>query len=92
MPGKERMINKSLTSYLQTVFGMCGTASLEKQLKPVGDQHEMQPGDVFIKGGFPGHAMIVVDVAVNKTGNKDFYAGAELYAGPGYSYCEESID
>lgn len=59
-------------SYLQTVFGMCGTASLEKQLKPVCERHEMQPGDVFIKGGFPGHAMIVVNVALNKKRNKVF--------------------
>jgi Domain of unknown function (4846) len=59
-------------NYLETVFGMCGTASLEKQLKAVNDGHEMQPGDVFIKGGFPGHAMIVVDVAVNKKGEKIF--------------------
>jgi Domain of unknown function (4846) len=63
---------RGFESYLQTVFGMCGTASLEKQLKPVWERQEMQPGDVFIKGGFPGHAMIVVDVAVNKTGNKIF--------------------
>lgn len=59
-------------NYLETVFGMCGTASLEKQLKPVGVWHEMKPGDVLIKGGFPGHAMIVVDVAVNKDGKKIF--------------------
>lgn len=58
--------------YLETVFGMCGTASLERQLKPVSNWQEMQPGDVFIKGGFPGHAMIVVDVAVNKKGKKIF--------------------
>ena len=58
--------------YLQTVFGMCGTASLEKQLKPVNDWHEIQPGDVFIKGGFPGHTMIVADVAINKEGKKIF--------------------
>jgi Domain of unknown function (4846) len=58
--------------YLETVFGMCGTASLEKQLEPVGKRHQMQPGDVFIKGGFPGHAMIVVDVAANKNGKKIF--------------------
>jgi hypothetical protein len=30
------------------------------------------PGDVFIKGGFPGHAMIVVDVAVNSYGKRLF--------------------
>ncbi|MFC0773125.1 DUF4846 domain-containing protein [Terrimonas alba] len=58
--------------YLQTVFGMCGTASLQKQLKPVSDPHDIYPGDVFIKGGFPGHAMIVVDVAANGEGEKIF--------------------
>ncbi len=58
--------------YLETVFGMCGSASLQKQLKPVSSLNEMQPGDVFIKGGFPGHAMIVMDVAVNDNGNRIF--------------------
>ena len=58
--------------YLENVFGCCGTASLEKQLKPVINLQEIKPGDVFIKVGFPGHAMIVVDVAVNKVGKKIF--------------------
>ena len=58
--------------YLETVFGMCGSASLEKQLKRVASLNELQPGDVFIKGGFPGHAMIVVDAAMNSEGNKVF--------------------
>jgi hypothetical protein len=30
----------------------------------------MQPGDVFVTGGFPGHAITVVDMAVNKAGHK----------------------
>lgn len=63
---------QTFNNYLEIVFGMCGTASLEKQLKPVNDCQEIQPGDVFIKGGFPGHAMIVVDVAINKKGKKIF--------------------
>jgi hypothetical protein len=63
-PGFER--------YLENVFGMCGSASLEKQLKPVASLQELQPGDVFIKGGFPGHAMIVIDAAINDKGNKIF--------------------
>ena len=58
--------------YLENVFGRCGSASLEKQLNPVNDIKEIQPGDVFIKGGFPGHAMIVADVAINDKGNKVF--------------------
>ncbi len=59
-------------SYLQTVFGWCGSASLEKQLKPVNNFNNIKAGDVFVQGGFPGHAMIVVDVAVNEKGKKMF--------------------
>jgi hypothetical protein len=63
---------KGFDRYLENVFGWCGSASLEKQLKPVTGRNDIQPGDVFIKGGFPGHAMIVMDVAVNDNGNKMF--------------------
>jgi hypothetical protein len=55
----------NFTKYLGRVFGMCGSASLSKQLKPVGIFLNIQPGDVIIRGGFPGHAVIVMDVAVN---------------------------
>jgi hypothetical protein len=58
--------------YLENVFGWCGSASLEKQLKPVTDLQSIVPGDVFIRGGFPGHAMIVTDVAVSREGKKVF--------------------
>jgi hypothetical protein len=38
--------------------------------KPVG---ELAAGDLFIKGGFPGHAVLVADVAQNKaTGERRF--------------------
>lgn len=58
--------------YLENVFGWCGSASLEKQLTPVPDIADIQPGDVFVKGGFPGHAMIVADMARNAEGKKIF--------------------
>lgn len=64
--------------YLQKVFGMCGTASLEKQLNAVSSLAQVQPGDVLIKGGFPGHAMIVMDVAMNEKGHK-MYLLAQSY-------------
>ncbi|HMR84409.1 MAG TPA: DUF4846 domain-containing protein [Niabella sp.] len=67
----------SFPQYLERVFGMCGTASLEKQLKPLSVKN-IKPGDVFIKGGFPGHAMIVADVARNKNG-KTVYMLAQSY-------------
>ncbi len=60
-----------LHTYLQRVFGMCGTASLGKQLKPV-DIKNIQAGDVLIRGGFPGHAVMVMEVAVNEKGKKIF--------------------
>jgi len=60
----------NLTNYLDRVFAMCGTASLSKQLKPVTEFYHIQPGDVLIRGGFPGHAVIVMDVAVNAAGEK----------------------
>jgi hypothetical protein len=63
---------QNFDNYLENVYRRCGTPSLERQLQPVIDWQEIQPGDVFIKGGFPGHAMIVVDAAINKTGNKIF--------------------
>lgn len=62
----------SFERYLEQVFGWCGSASLERQLVPLDDQESISPGDVFIKGGFPGHAMIVVDVAVNSHGQRLF--------------------
>jgi len=64
--------------YLNRVFGMCGSASLSKQLKPVAGLSAIQAGDVFIRGGFPGHAVIVMDVAVNEAGKK-IYLLAQSY-------------
>lgn len=59
-------------NYLQQVFGWCGSASLEKQLKPVTNFLDMKTGDVLVQGGFPGHAVTVVDMAENKEGKKIF--------------------
>ena len=42
-----------------------------------------------MKGGFPGHAMKVEDVAMIRKGRK-FYGAAKLFAGTGYTYCEKS--
>jgi len=63
--------------YLDRVFGMCGTASLSKQLQPA-VMHDISPGDVLIHGGFPGHAVIVMDVATNNEGIK-IYLLAQSY-------------
>ncbi|OYU81275.1 MAG: hypothetical protein CFE23_05800 [Flavobacterium sp. BFFFF1] len=64
--------------YLETVFMYAGTASLSKELKPI-KVADMKIGDVFIKGGFPGHAVIVVDMAVNKDTHKKVFLLAQSY-------------
>ena len=69
---KDKANRAEFENYLERVFGWCGSASLEKQLKPVDSINKILPGDVFIRGGFPGHAMIVADAAVNNKGEKIF--------------------
>ncbi|RTL59291.1 MAG: hypothetical protein EKK37_13420 [Sphingobacteriales bacterium] len=58
--------------YLLRVFANCGTASLSIQLNQVKGYENIKPGDVLIKGGSPGHAVIVVDAAINKEGKKAY--------------------
>jgi hypothetical protein len=58
--------------YMDYVFAYAGTYSLEHELKPA-RLASLQVGDVFIKGGFPGHAVLVADVAEDaSTGEKRF--------------------
>jgi len=63
---------QEFNGYLERVFSYCGTISLENQLKPLKNIDDLEPGDVFIKGGSPGHAVIIVDVAINGEGKKLF--------------------
>jgi hypothetical protein len=57
--------------YLELVFTYAGTLSLSKELQPIAVS-EIQIGDVFIQGGSPGHAVIVVDLATDSMGKKVF--------------------
>jgi len=64
---------KNFRSYLDVIFNYAGSYSLARQLKPKQDIHDIAIGDIFIQGGFPGHAVIVVDAALNSpTGEKIF--------------------
>lgn len=75
---KESESYKSFRDYLDVVFTYAGTASLTKELKQI-TLSQMQIGDVFIKGGSPGHAVIVVDMAVNPKTNKKLFMVAQSY-------------
>lgn len=61
---------KTFREYLDLVFMYAGTYSLSKELKKA-DIHAIEVGDIFMQGGFPGHAMIVVDMAIDpETGDR----------------------
>ena len=53
------------------VFMYAGTLSLSQELPTIAPSN-MAIGDIFIKGGSPGHAVIVMDIAENTKGEKIF--------------------
>ena len=68
----------SFRNYLDKVFMYAGTYSLSKELKKV-DIKDLSIGDVFIQGGFPGHAVIVVDVATHPVKKDKAFLLAQSY-------------
>jgi hypothetical protein len=57
----------ALRRYLRHVYTYAGTYSLERELVAVKPGNLPAIGDVIIMGGFPGHAVLVADVAVEPT-------------------------
>lgn len=71
--------NASLRAYLDTVFTFAGTLLLAKELVAVADPADIQPGDVFIDPGSPGHAEIVVDVVENTATRRRMFLLAQSF-------------
>lgn len=65
--------------YLETVFAYAGTLSLSQYLQPLTATDQLTTGNVFIKGGSPGHAVLVVDVAHHKTTGATIFLLAQSY-------------
>lgn len=65
--------------YMRIVFMYAGTASLTHELTPISDTKSVEIGDVFILGGSPGHAVIVVDVAEHMTSGDRIFMIAQSY-------------
>ena len=61
--------NAIFLEYMDVIYNYCGTLSLSKELKKI-SYTELQPGDVIIKGGSPGHAELVMDMCLSKSGGK----------------------
>ena len=83
---KTHWVNKSIPSktyqdfwgYMELIFNYAGTLSLSKELIPV-EIKDIKIGDVFIWGGSPGHAVLVIDMAKNPATNEKFFLLAQSY-------------
>jgi len=64
--------------YMELIFNYAGTLSLSKELIPVKIEH-MKIGDVFIWGGSPGHAILVIDIAINSDTKEKVFLLAQSY-------------
>tara|TARA_B110001450_G_C17557137_1_gene455133 strand:- start:67 stop:1017 length:951 start_codon:yes stop_codon:yes gene_type:complete len=64
--------------YMELIFNYAGTLSLSKELIPV-DIRDMKIGDVFIWGGSPGHAILVMDIAENSDTKEKTFLLAQSY-------------
>jgi hypothetical protein len=65
--------SRKFRNYLGGVFAIANSASLLKELETVEDRARVEPGDVFIvpaEGGVFGHAVTVMDVAVDEAGQR----------------------
>ena len=70
---------QSFRKYMDLIFTYAGSYSLSKELEFVGEMGDITPGDVLIQGGFPGHAVIVLDVIVNVSTQERGFLLAQSY-------------
>ncbi len=65
---------ESFVEYLKMVFCYAGTLSMETESEEI-DCSQMRVGDVFLKGGSPGHVVMVIDICENEAGQRAFLLG-----------------
>ena len=78
--------------YMNLVFSYAGTLSLEKELKKVNDPNELKTGDVFIRGGSPGHCFIVLNVAEDAHHHKKFLLAQSFMPAQNIQVLQENSD
>ncbi|MGH1339665.1 MAG: DUF4846 domain-containing protein [Aureispira sp.] len=76
--GQTDVSYKQFKRYLTNVYCYAGTASLSKEM-PTKALSNIQSGDVFIQGGFPGHAILVMDVAHHPETGERLFLLAQSY-------------
>ena len=58
--------------YLNLIYTYSGTMSLNNELNEIESIQNLQIGDMLIIGGFPGHVIMIADIAQNDQGERLF--------------------
>jgi len=66
--------HKNYRAWLTHLFRYAGTRSLRYDSDPV-SQGDVQPGDIFVQPGSPGHAIVILDVAIDSKARKRVLLG-----------------
>lgn len=69
---KPNASKENLYNYLNLIYTYAGTYSLSEELEQVKDLKQVMIGDLLIYPGFPGHVMMVGDIAENPEGDLRF--------------------
>jgi len=70
---------RTFRTYLNKVFEYAGTRSLQKEMRPLKAGEAPAPGDVLVRGGSPGHAVILVDAVERPGTDERLYLLAQGY-------------
>jgi hypothetical protein len=67
--GKANHPKEYFYKYLNLIYMYAGTLSLYNALESI-DAQDLKFGDMLIKGGSPGHIVMIADGAINTKGEK----------------------
>ena len=62
---------ETFVKFMRMVFTYAGTLSMAQESEPISVE-EARVGDVILKGGSPGHVVMIVDMCENEQGEKAF--------------------
>ena len=68
--GRSESSRRQFRRWLDVIFTYAGTASVARDTRPIDAPREVRPGDLLVQGGFPGHALTVVDTAIDARGRR----------------------
>ncbi len=68
--GRAKADYAAFRDWLENVFRYAGTISISRDFPRVKKLKDIKAGDFFVEAGSPGHAVMVMDIAVNETTGK----------------------